>query len=163
MIFGLHPVSNSTSPLGCSMRNDGHGRSSCVSSPPCIRSDICAVSCAPGSAHIRRALESGISHLSLIFPRLRYASGRRSNFDSALRQPESASPARRCAPPSGLTCALGAALRLHRTLLTKASIDGACTPHYISNDGAATNRRRREEPLETYHARPRRMEAHCAS
>src|SRR5260370_33389672 len=61
MIFGLHPVSNSTSPLGCSIRNEGHGRSSIiVGSPPCISSDCGAVSCAPGSAHIFFALPSAM-------------------------------------------------------------------------------------------------------
>src|ERR1700676_236990 len=65
MTLGLHPVSNSTSPLGCSIRNDGHGRSSIVLSPPCIRRDIGAESCAPGRAHIRRTLDSAISHLTL--------------------------------------------------------------------------------------------------
>src|ERR1700726_2260004 len=64
MTLGLHPVSNSTRPFECSIKNDGHGKSSMVLSPPCISSDIGAESCAPGSAHIRRALESAISHLA---------------------------------------------------------------------------------------------------
>src|ERR1700686_3549200 len=61
MTLGLQPVSNSTRPLGCSIRNEGHGRSSIiVGSPPCISSDCGAVSCAPGSAHIFFALPSAM-------------------------------------------------------------------------------------------------------
>src|SRR5216684_2914158 len=60
MTFGLHPVSNRTRPLGCSMRKEGQGKSSKVSPPPCINSDAGAVNCAPGRAHIFFALPSAM-------------------------------------------------------------------------------------------------------
>src|ERR1700730_12437584 len=61
MIFGLQPVSNSTSPLGCSIRKDGHGRSSTVSSPPCISKDVGAVKTGRGSARSLLALPAAMT------------------------------------------------------------------------------------------------------
>src|SRR6267378_4723673 len=71
MTFGLHPVSNSTRPFGCSIRKDGHGRSSiAVASPPCISNDAGAVRTAPGSAHSLLTLPSAIALLELVVPTL---------------------------------------------------------------------------------------------